>query len=83
MRSYGNIKIFYVNVTMASTSTPALQMKNILETLGLGSLYARFKEEKITPDIVCMLSLYDFHQLGMYLSSEIMNSINSKVWNSK
>ena len=48
------------------------QMKSILEKLGLGSLTQRFLNQKVTPDIVCMLSLYEFHQLGVNTSSEIM-----------
>jgi transposase len=48
------------------------QMKNILEKLGLGSLTERFSNQKVTPDIVCMLSLYEFRELGVNTSSEIM-----------
>ncbi len=48
------------------------QMKNILEKLGLSSLTERFSNQKITPDIVCMLSLHEFHELGVNTSSEIM-----------
>ena len=48
------------------------EMKNVLEKLGLGSLSQRFLNQKVTPDIVCMLSLYEFHELGVNTTSEIM-----------
>ena len=48
------------------------QMKNILEKVGLVSLTQRFLDQKVTPDIVCMLSLYDFRELGVSTASEIM-----------
>ena len=48
------------------------QMQNILEKLGLNSLTEQFQEQKITPDIVCVLSLYECHQLGVNTSSAIM-----------
>ena len=47
-------------------------MKCILEKLCLGSLTQQFSNQKVTPDIVCMLSLCEFHQLGVNTSSEIM-----------
>ena len=59
------------------------QMKNILEKLGLGSLTQRFSNQKVTPDIVCMLSLYEFHELGVNTSSEIMALLVNgmhKIW---
>ena len=45
-------------------------MKCILEKLCLGSLTQQFSNQKVTPDIVCMLSLCELHQLGMNTSSE-------------
>ena len=47
-------------------------MSNILEKMSLGNLSERFKDENITPDIVCMLSLFELNQLGLRNHSKIM-----------
>ena len=41
------------------------KMEEILKELDLSVLSARFAEEKISPDIVCKLSIEDFHNLGI------------------
>ena len=53
---------------MASVS----DMQRILEKLGFGALTERFIDQRITPDMVCKLSLYEFYQLGLHNPSEIM-----------
>ena len=45
------------------TSLPT--MSSVLEKLNLGCHTENFLKEKITPDIVCHLSLYDLNQLGI------------------
>lgn len=47
-------------------------MSIVLEKLKLGNLSESFKEEKISPDIVCKMSLYDFHRLGLHNNTQIM-----------
>ena len=54
---------------MASIS----DMRKVLEKLGFSSLTECFIDQRITPDIVCKLSLYDFYQLGMHNHSDIMS----------
>lgn len=49
-----------------------LDMSNILEKMSLGYISQRFIDENITPDIVCMLSLFELNQLGLRNRSEIM-----------
>ena len=49
-----------------------LDMSNILEKMSLGYISQRFIDENITPDIVCMLSLFELNQLGLRNHSEIM-----------
>ena len=41
------------------------KMEEILKKLDLSVHSARFVEEKISPDIVCKLSIEDFHNLGI------------------
>jgi len=42
------------------------EMMKVLEKLQIKKeLAKRFQEEKITPDIICKLSLDDFRQLGV------------------
>ena len=53
---------------MASVS----DMQRILEKLGFGALTEHFIDQRITPDMVCKLSLYEFYQLGLHNPSEIM-----------
>ncbi len=53
---------------MASVS----DMQRILEKLGFGALTERFIDQRITPGMVCKLSLYEFYQLGLHNPSEIM-----------
>ena len=50
----------------------SLSMSTILENLHLGCYSEKFTEEKITPDIVCHLSLYDFIKLGINNVSDVM-----------
>jgi hypothetical protein len=47
-------------------------MENILEKLNLGCVTENFLREKITPDIVCHLSSFEFNQLGMNHASDVM-----------
>ena len=47
-------------------------MDEVLNTLGMGNLCAMFKEEKITPDIVCMLSMQEMKCLGINDSQDMM-----------
>ncbi|CAB4042126.1 tRNA (uracil-O(2)-)-methyltransferase, partial [Paramuricea clavata] len=53
---------------MASLST----MSSVLEKFNLGCHIEKFREEKITPDIVCHLSLYEFNKLGINNVSDVM-----------
>ena len=48
-------------------------MSKIMEKLGFSTLIQHFIDHRITPDIVCELSLYDFYQLGLHNHSEIMS----------
>ena len=47
-------------------------MSVILENLHLDCHIEKFREEKITPDIVCHLSLYEFNKLGINNVSDVM-----------
>jgi hypothetical protein len=47
-------------------------MENILEKLILGCVTENLLREKITPDIVCHLSSFEFNQLGMNHASDVM-----------
>ena len=51
---------------------PSSTMVHILEKLNLNDHAQRFIEEHITPDIVCMLSLFEINQLALRNHSEIM-----------
>ena len=50
----------------------SLSMSVILENLHLDCHIENFREEKITPDIVCHLSLYKFNKLGINNVSNVM-----------
>ena len=47
-------------------------MSGVLEKLHLGHHNEKFTVEEITPDIVCHLSLYEFHQLGIINVRDVM-----------
>ena len=47
-------------------------MSSVLRKLNLENLIGRFKEEKISPDIVCKLSLLELKKLGLQNRSDIM-----------
>ena len=47
-------------------------MKSILEKHDLGSLTQQFSSQRVTPDIVRMMSFYEFQKLQMNTSSEVM-----------
>ena len=47
-------------------------MSSVLRKLNLDNLISRFKEEKISPDIVCKLSLLELKELGLQSHSDIM-----------
>ena len=49
------------------------EMVDVLKKLGLPQFIPKFLEEKITPDIVCKLSSYEFRFLGIAVSSDIMS----------
>ena len=48
---------------MASSSA----MENILEMVNLKHLLPDFQAEKITPDIICKISMHEMHYLGVTL----------------
>ena len=47
-------------------------MEAILKKLGLGNLCETFHKERITPDIIGLLSAYELRQLGVHSSSDMM-----------
>lgn len=47
-------------------------MSSVLRKLKMDGLIDRFEEEKISPDIVCQLSLHELKELGLQNRSEIM-----------
>ncbi|KAL3842778.1 hypothetical protein ACJMK2_009200 [Sinanodonta woodiana] len=47
-------------------------MSNVLKHVKLDSYLGIFEEQKISPDIVCKLSMYDFQCLGIVNRSDIM-----------
>lgn len=47
-------------------------MESVLKKMGLERLIDAFKKEKITPDIVCKMSLYDMRCVGLNDRNEIM-----------
>ena len=49
------------------------EMVDVLQKLSLPQFIPNFLEEKITPDIVCKLSSYEFRFLGIAVSSDIMS----------
>ena len=49
------------------------KMEEILKKLDLSEHSVRFVEEKISPDIVCKLSIEDFHNLGINDRNAIMH----------
>ena len=50
----------------------SLSMSVIFENLHLDCHIEKFREEKIAPDIVCRLSLYEFNKLGINNVSDVM-----------
>ena len=48
------------------------EMGVILNKLGLTQCVSKFLEEKISPDLVCKLSMYDMNGLGVYSSVDMM-----------
>lgn len=48
-------------------------MSAVLKRKDLGSLIEKFESEKITPDIVCKLSVHDMEQLGVNSRSDMMS----------
>ena len=49
------------------------KMEEILKKLDLSAHSVRFVEEKISPDIICKLSIEDFHNLGINDRNAIMS----------
>ena len=49
------------------------KMEENLKNLDLSAHSVRFVEEKISPDIVCKLSIEDFHNLGINDRNAIMS----------
>lgn len=47
-------------------------MDEVLEKLKLGRFIDKFKEQKISPDIICKLSLQEFAMLGINNRQDIM-----------
>lgn len=47
-------------------------MEEILKNLGMGNLYTVFENEKITPDIVCKLTMQEMKYLGINDSQDMM-----------
>ena len=47
-------------------------MYQVLEKLKLGCFIDKFKEQKISPDIICKLSLQEFAMLGINNQQDIM-----------
>ena len=49
----------------------ANSMSSVLKKVNLGSLSEKFEREKITPDLVCKLSLQDLESLGVTSRSDV------------
>ena len=52
--------------------TTHTDMKYVLDKLDLEHLISAFEREKITPDIVCKLSLHEMHFLGITNAADVM-----------
>ena len=50
----------------------ANSMSSVLKKMNLRSLSEKFEREKITPDLVCKLSLQDLESLGVTSRSDVM-----------
>ena len=50
----------------------ANSMSSVLKKVNLGSLSEKFEREKITPGLVCKLSLQDLESLGVTSRSDVM-----------
>ena len=48
-------------------------MARILKKISFGQLTELFRREKITPDIISMLSTHDMNQLGITSRADMMN----------
>ena len=55
------------------------KMESILASLNLSGLINSFCQQKITPDIVCKLSRYDFLSLGVSDQSDMMKLRTARV----
>ena len=65
------IRVYY---TIIHTNMEVdVKMEEILKKLDLLAHSVRFVEEKISPDIVCKLSIEDFHNLGINDRNAIMS----------
>ena len=58
---------------MADSAANYDTMSNILKSLNLGYLSSRFISEKVTPDIICKLSIYELNDLGLSNTTDVMN----------
>ena len=73
VRKYLHLRMS-VYYTIIHTNTELdVKMKEILKKLDLSAHSVRFVEEKISPDIVCKLSIEDFHNLGINDRNVIMS----------
>lgn len=48
------------------------RISDVLQKIGLSHLYVNFEREKITPDIICLLSAQDMKTLGISQTTDMM-----------
>lgn len=69
---FNNIYIGSNENIVTTTTTNMAAISEVLQNAGLSMFSAAFEAEKITPDIVCKLSNYEFQSLGVTDRSAMM-----------
>ena len=65
MRKYLNLSMRVCYTIIQTNMEVDAKMEEILKKLDLSARSVRFVEEKISPDIVCKLSIENYHNLGI------------------
>ena len=73
MRKYLHLRMHVCYTIIQTNMEVDAKMEEILKKLDLSAHSVRFVEEKISPDIVCKLSIEDFHNLGINNRNVIMS----------
>ena len=73
VRKYLHLRMRVCYTTIQTNIEVDAKMEEILKKLDLSVHSVRFVEEKISPDIVCKLSIEDFHNLGINDRNAIMS----------